>query len=257
MSVQSVTSQALEAADKAAVAIFAFRDGRGRPVAWPVTPYVDGDAVVVTSTLAYIRKAEHVRRDGRVALLAGGVHLKGQAEVRADVSGDEFVSRFLAQELRKYPPARQIVRIPLHRFLFSWYFGRVFMKFTPLEVRELRGHDRCTLITIGEDGFPTITPIAESNLDDDAFALSACASGGSDSLPTGPATVLLHSEPTMSDLRHLLLRGEILSGLFHIRSRVGSLAPPPQRGWGGGLREQLELRRRGRQARSILRTWDT
>ncbi len=256
MSVRSVTSQALEAADKAAVAIFAFHDGRGRPIAWPVTPYVEGENVVVTSTLAYIRKAEHVRRDGRVALLAGGFHLKGQAEVRADVSGDEFVSRFLAQELRKYPPARQLVRIPLHRILLSWYFGRVFMEFTPVQISELPGDDRSTLTTLGEDGFPTVTPIVEPHLDLKSFTPSRCAPGGSICLPDGPATVLLHQEPTMSDLRQLVLRGEILSGMFHVRSRVGSLAPPPQRGWGGGLREQLELRRRGRQARSILRTWD-
>lgn len=63
---------ALEAADAAPVAIFAYRDHSGRPTAWPMTPYRDGDAIVLTSTLAFMRKTEAVRRDGRVALLVGG-----------------------------------------------------------------------------------------------------------------------------------------------------------------------------------------
>lgn len=251
-----MTSQALEAADKAVVGIFAFRDGRGRPMAWPVTPYVDGENVVVTSTLAYIRKADHVRRDGRVALLCGALHMTGQASVRADVSGEEFVARFLDQELRKYPPARQIMRMPLHRILFSWYFGRVLMQFVPLEARKLPGQDRCTLVTLDEGGFPTITPIAEPNADDSAFALSLYPSGGTTSLPGGQATVLLHAEPTMSDLRQLVLRGHIEGGMFHVRSRIGTLGPAPRAGWLRQLRGQLDMHWRGRRSRKIIAGWE-
>ena len=65
------TSRALEAVDETAVAVLAFRDSRGQPMAWPVTPYIDGDTVVVTSTLAYIRKPAHLRRDGSGASLCG------------------------------------------------------------------------------------------------------------------------------------------------------------------------------------------
>jgi len=54
---------ALAAADAVPVAIFAYRDGSERPTAWPMTPYRDGDAITVTSTLAFMRKTEAVRRD--------------------------------------------------------------------------------------------------------------------------------------------------------------------------------------------------
>ena len=92
---------ARQAADAAPVAIFAYRDVRGRPTAWPMTPYRDGEAIVVTSTLAFMRKTEAVRRDGRVALLVGGWLVQGTARVHADATGNEFTRRFLAAELRK------------------------------------------------------------------------------------------------------------------------------------------------------------
>ena len=250
------TSRALEAVDETAVAVLAFRDSRGQPMAWPVTPYIDGDTVVVTSTLAYIRKTEHVRRDGRVALLCGGFHLTGQASVYADTSGDEFVSRFLAQELKKYPPGRQIVGIPGHRFLFSWYFGRVFMEFRPDQVRAVTGTDSCTLITLDENGFPSIAPISEPDPDHSSFESSFGAAGSGDALADGPAAVLFHAEPTMSDLRQLVLRGDIRSGAFHVRSKSGSLAPAQPQGWLGGLQQQLELHRRGRKARKVIQAWE-
>ena len=255
MSTQALIDRSLEAADRSAVAVFAFRDGRGRPMAWPVTPYVDGDRIVVTSTLAYIRKAEHVRRDARVALLAAGVHTTGRATVRADVSGDEFVSRFLSQELRKYPPARALVRVPLHRRLFSWYFGRVLLEFAPLDIVERPGEDRCTLAVLDGGGFPSIVPIAEPASGAAAFAPVGPEPGGCVSLPNGPATLLVHEEPTMADLRQMVLRGEVTGGAFYVRSTIGSLAPPGRRGWLGDLRRQFELRRRARHSRAIVRAW--
>lgn len=254
--IDGTTSGALEAVDKTAVAVLAFRDSRGQPMAWPVTPYIDGGTVVVTSTLAYIRKTEHVRRDGRVALLCGSFHLTGQASVHADTSGDEFVSRFLPQELKKYPPGRQIVGIPGHRLLFSWYFGRVFMEFRPDQVREVPGPDRCTLITLDESGFPNIVPISEPDPDEKTFELSVAAAGATSVPVDGPATVLSHVEPTMSDLRQLVLRGDIRSGAFHVRSKSGTLAPAQPQGWLGGLQQQLELHRRGRKARKVIQAWE-
>ena len=250
-------AEVVEAVDETAVAVFAFRDARGRPMAWPVTPYLDGESIVVTSTLAYIRKAQHVRRDGRIALLAGGFHLTGRADVRADPEGEVFVTKFLEQELRKYPPARQIVRFPLHRAFFSWYFGRVMMAFAPLEVRAVAGDDRCTLITLDESGFPEITPLAVPDAGRTAFVPSLLSPGRFDAPAPGPATVLCHLEPTMSDLRQLVLRGEIRDGAFHTASRTGSLHPPAEQGWLAQLRSQLEMHRRGRRSRRVIQDWDT
>ena len=247
---------ALRAVDDSAVAIFAFRDRHDRPMAWPVTPYRDGNVVAVTSTLAYMKKTLHVRRDGRVALLAGGWLLTGHARVHADVSGDEFVSRFLPQELRKYPPARDIVRVPFHRYLFWWYFGRVCMEFTPDTAREVTGVDRATLITLDANGFPRITPVRETDLRNNRFALQPPGSEALVDLPDGPATVLVHMEPSMSDLRQLVLRGQIQSGVFVVKSRHGSLEPPAPRGWLGEIRRHIEFHRHAREAARVIQGWE-
>ena len=239
---------ALAAADAAPVAIFAYRDASGRPSGWPMTPYRDGATVVLTSTLAFMRKTEAVRRDGRVAILTGGWLVQGTARVHADVSGDEFAARFLDAELRKYPPARDIVAVPLHRWLFDWYFGRVFMTVTPERVSAVAGSDQATLITLGADGVPAIAPIAPPPVDATTVAVDAA---------DGPATILLHAEdPELRDLRQVHLRGTVAGGVFTVASRSGSLAPTPPRGWWAELTQQLELRRLGREGRRRIEAWD-
>ncbi|MBI1817830.1 MAG: hypothetical protein HYR72_22875 [Deltaproteobacteria bacterium] len=248
---------ARRAVDDATVAIFAFRDQRGRPMAWPVTPYRDGDTIAITSTLAYIQKAVHVRRDGRVALLASGVLITGDATVHADISGDEFVTRFLDQELRKYPPARDLVRIPLHRWLFSWYFGRVFMEFTPRNWHDVPGNNHATLITLDADGFPSITPIAAPDPQPEVIEVHALATAALVGAADGPSTVLLHDEPTPTDLRQLILRGDLHHGVFTVRSREGSLMAPPEIGWLGALEQQIDYHQRARRTRALIRGWET
>lgn len=211
-----------QAVDQAAVGVFAFRDERGRPLAWPVTPYRDGNRAVITSTLAYLRKAEHVSRDGRVALLAGGVHLTGRARVREDVSGRRFAARLLAEEERKYPPTRRLTRIPFHRLLYWWYFGRALIGFVPTSVTAESGSDGVTLITLDRDGMPEISPVTIAAPDESEFALPASVDA-----PDGPAAVLFHQEDaSMEDLRYLLLRGGVRGGRFIVRARIGSLDPP-------------------------------
>ena len=239
---------ARQAADAAPVAIFAYRDVRGRPTAWPMTPYRDGEAIVVTSTLAFMRKTEAVRRDSRVALLVGGWLVQGTARVHADATGNEFTRRFLAAELRKYPPARDIVGVPLHRWLFDWYFGRVFMTIAPERVTAVAGSDAATLITLGADGLPRIAPIAPPAPDAERFAVDAA---------DGAATVLLHAEdPELRDLRQLHLYGRVTNGTFTVVTRRGSLAPAPPLGVWDQLRQQLEFRRLGRDGRRRVEAWD-
>lgn len=239
---------AREAAEAAPVAIFAYRDDRGRPTAWPMTPYRDGEALVVTSTLAFMRKSDAVRRDGRVALLVGGWLVQGVARVHADPSGDEFCRRFLAAELRKYPPARDLVAVPLHRWLFDWYFGRVFVTIAAERVTAAPGSDAATLITFDADGRPRIAPIAAPPADATRFAAAG---------PDGPATVLLHAEdPELRDLRQQHLYGAVADGTFTVAARRGSLAPTPPRGFWAQLLQQLELRRLGRDGRRRVEAWD-
>jgi hypothetical protein len=243
--------QALPAIDDATVAIFAFHDQHGHPTAWPMTPYRDGGTAAVTSTLAFMQKTVSIRRDGRVALLAGGWHLTGHARVRADISGDEFAARFLEQELRKYPPTRDLVGIPLHRWLFSWYFGRVIMEFTPESARPVAGSDAATIISNDAAGFPVITPITPPDRTTKSFPVDPPAE-----LADGPATVLMHVEASDTDLRQLHLYGRLRSGTFSVQRRAGSLDAAPTSGWWGTVRQQWEFHRRAREARRMIKRWE-
>jgi hypothetical protein len=242
-----------QAVDEAAVGIFAFRDERGRPLAWPVTPYRDGDRAVITSTLAYLRKAEHVSRDGRVALLAGGVHLTGHAQVREDISGRRFAARLLAQEERKYPPTRRLTHIPFHRLRYWWYFGRALIGFVPETVTAESGSDAVTLVTLDRDGMPRITPITLAVPAESEFPLP----GPIDSAE-GAAAILFHQEDaSMDDLRYLLLRGAVRNGRFTVRSRIGSLDPPaaPIGDRWSRLRDEAATHRRAFEAARAMRHW--
>lgn len=235
---------AVQAAGKAHVAVFAFQGPFDNPMALPVTPYMDGPRIIVTSTLAYIRKAELVRRDGRVAILAAGVHAKGTATVQADVSGDVFVARYLAQELEKYPPARSLVQIPDHRRSLSWYFGRAIISFPPTVVEERPGSDACTLTFIDGEGFLDIVPIREPDTDAPSFVIEALHG----TIPDGPAVVLLHQESSnMSDLRQMTLRGSVRGNVFSVTSKRGSLAESDSATIDYGAREQ--------RARMIMEQW--
>lgn len=248
--------QATRAAAAVAVAIFAYRDATGRPLAWPVMPYVDGDEIIITSTLAFARKAAHVRSDGRVALLAGGIHMTGEATVEVDLRGDRFVANFLDQELEKYPPAADIVGVPFSRLLFWWFFGRVFIRFVPRAIDERPGDDAATLVRVDDLGFPSIAPIMDPPIADSSFRMHALGQDpGIPSQGVEPAAVLLHSEPTLRDLRQLLLRGETCDEWFHRTSRQGSLEPASGGGAIGELLRQIGYQRRALRSRKLLRAW--
>jgi hypothetical protein len=68
------------------VGVFAWVTRSGRPTSCAVTPYLVDGHPVVTSTAALIAKAAAVRRDDRVALLAGGVQVIGSGAVGFDPS---------------------------------------------------------------------------------------------------------------------------------------------------------------------------
>lgn len=235
---------ALAAASAARVAIFAFRIPGDMVSALPVTPYVLGTRIVITSTLAYAKKAEYVRSDPRVALLAQGVHMIGDADVRADSSGKFFVENLLDQELAKYPPARALLKVPFHRRVFAWFFGRavVFVEARAVEARP--GEDRATLITLDEDGYPSIRPLPRASPDMEDIALD-----GFRPQHEQPAQVLFHRESEdMSELRHMTLHGFVRESVFHTQRRAGSLdADRPD--------SELARRLRARRARAVMKEW--
>lgn len=213
----SDTQAMLEAIDRTAVAVFAFYGTRGQLLAVPVTPYSHEGKVLVTATLAYTRKAELVRRNPVVALLADGVHCGGQANVFSDVSGDFFVEHVLEHEMRKYPPAQFLTKMPNYREVLAWYFGRAVISFDAERVERRPGDDSLTLVS-SVDGRPSIMPLAV-----DYAVLDSRVELAAD-VPDGQALVLAHRESAdMNDLRQASVRGEVIDGVFRELSRKGSL----------------------------------
>ncbi|MBL7491869.1 hemerythrin [Frankia sp. AgB1.9] len=131
--------------DRAMVCEYASLTRDGRPVTWPVTPYVGAAGSLDVSTgLTYPDKAERARRDPRVALLcssAGGTALddvqprmpvvlvQGRATVRdADLQAN--TDRYVHESLAK--TGAGFARMPW--FLvkrLGWYFARIWVEVTP------------------------------------------------------------------------------------------------------------------------------
>ena len=238
----SDTEAMLDAVDGAAVAVFAFFGSRGQVIAVPVTPYSHEGKVIVTATLAYTRKAELVRQNPAVALIAGGVHCSAQAEVFSDVSGDFFVTHLLEHEMRKYPPARALTKVPFHRKVFSWYFGRAVISFDAGQVESRSGDDSVTLVS-GVDGSPSIKPL---DLGNDALDATVELSVEE---PDGPALLLAHRESEdMSDLMQMSIRGGVAGGVFRELSRSGSLTA-------AGSDSEWSRRNKASKARKMMNDW--
>ncbi len=235
--------EGLRAIHDAPGGVLAYHGSRGQLVPVAVTPYVLGDDVYVTTTLAYSRKAGLIRQSPKIALLAGGVYLRADAAVYADVKGEFFIRHLLEQEMRKYPPARTLRRIPFHRWVFGWFFGRAIIKLEPIAVEADAGGDAWTLVTEGESGYPSIHPIAEADPEGGDVTIPPEPAGA-----PGPAVVFFHKESEdMSELKSQAFRGEIRDGSLVARARPDG----PQRGSGGGRGRLANARR----ARKAMRDW--
>jgi hypothetical protein len=236
--------ESLRAIYDAPAGVLAYHGSRGQLVPVAVTPYVLGDDVYITATLAYSRKAQLIRQSPKIALLTGGVYLLADAHVYADVKGDFFVEHILEQEMRKYPPARTLRRIPFHRRLFGWFFGRAIIKLEPIAAGADAGDDAWTLVTEGEDGYPSIRPIAEADPEGGGVTIPPELAGA-----PGPAVVFFHEESEdMSKLTSKAFRGEIKGGAFVRRARpAGSQV--------GGASGQRSRTANAKRAREAMKDW--
>ena len=238
---------AVGALDAASVGAVAFVGKDGRPRACPVTPYLYAGQAVVSSTLAFTAKVAAVRRDPRVALLAGGCLVRGRATLDVDLTSKTFDERVRSQELRKYPPARQLLAIPGHRRLLWWYVGRASIAIPLDDSTPAPGSDRVT-VTFLDGDLPRIVPL------DPATDIS------SDVIPVpirheGAACLLVHDEePDMADLRQLTLHGVVRDGTFRAERRTGSL-DPSHPGTLDQLRTLRVLGRAARKNRPVLARW--
>jgi hypothetical protein len=205
-----------------------------------------GEAVV-SSTLAFTAKVAAVRRDPRVALLAGGCLVRGRATLDVDLTSKTFDERLRRQELRKYPPSRQLLAIPGHRRLLWWYVGRASIAIPLRDCAPAPGSDRIT-VTFLDGGLPRIMPL------DPATDVSG------DQIPVpirheGAACLLVHDEePDMANLRQLTLHGVIRDGSFRAERRAGSLGPSHPSTL-DQLRTLRALGRAARKNRPVLARW--
>jgi hypothetical protein len=132
------------------VAEYASLTRDGRPITWPLTPYLGEDTATidVSTGLTYPAKAERARRDPRVAVLFSSriapgmsdpavVLVQGLATVRdADLQAN--TDRYVREQLAKLP--KNFAGIP--RFLLrqtAWYFARIYVQVTPLRITSWPG----------------------------------------------------------------------------------------------------------------------
>jgi hypothetical protein len=117
----------------------------GRPITWPVTPYLadDGSTIDVSTGLTYPSKAERARRDPRVAVLLSSpvgtgivdapvVLVQGLATVRdADLQAntDRYVRAARAKTPQNFTGMPKFALRSL-----DWYFGRIWVAVTPLRI---------------------------------------------------------------------------------------------------------------------------
>ena len=124
---------------------FATLTSTGRPITWPVTPYVNDDrrSIDVSTGLVYPAKAERARRNPNVALLfsdAVGLTLEapptalvfGRAAVR-DSDLQANTDRYVKRTFNKLPAAiRQAPWFVMRAQ--TWYWARIWIEVTPLRI---------------------------------------------------------------------------------------------------------------------------
>src|SRR5204863_5395230 len=150
-------------------------DGRGQPIAWPVTPYpheeADGTCIDVTTGLGYPKKARDAQRNPKVALLFSEPHgsgldeppmvlVQGLARVdEEDLAGNR--ERYRREGKAKLPKASE--KLPpqsLDRFM-RWYVDRIYVHVRPQRVLVWRNGDiEATPETILDELPPAEAPVA-------------------------------------------------------------------------------------------------
>jgi hypothetical protein len=118
-------------------------DGRGQPIAWPVTPYPheDGTCLDVTTGLGYPKKAHDAERNPRVALLfseplGSGLEQPPMVLVQgiARVDGDDLAAnreRYRREGKAKLPKAAEKMPPPSFDRLLRWYVDRLYVHVRP------------------------------------------------------------------------------------------------------------------------------
>ena len=112
----------------------------GRPMTYPLIPMWDGEHVVMTSSVLFSRKLEHIKADGRVALsLSDPVALGGRSDratiqgIAHVIDGDPHVDweRVLPLWSKKEPVILDFLKA---RVAFPLFFERAVIEVEPRRV---------------------------------------------------------------------------------------------------------------------------
>lgn len=126
-----------ELIDKALVTELTVVRGDGRPITYPLIPLWDGQKVLMTSSILFSRKLEHIKDNPRVSLsisdpvalggLTGRATLQGEARV-VDEDPHTDWERVLPLWSAKEPSVLEFLKA---RVAFPLYFERAVIEFEP------------------------------------------------------------------------------------------------------------------------------
>ncbi|MEV6766007.1 pyridoxamine 5'-phosphate oxidase family protein [Streptomyces sp. NPDC051105] len=118
----------------------------GTPLAWPTAVWRRPDGTLLLSTsLAFARKALNIRRDGRVALLfsdptgsgleeAPQIFVGGHAECPDEImTGPQGAEDYWRMLFERQPHSRSYLAAPM-RLVMDWYYLRLLITVTPRQV---------------------------------------------------------------------------------------------------------------------------
>lgn len=111
--------------------------GDGRPITYPLIPMWDGDKVIMTSSILFSRKLEHLKSNPRVSLAFSDPIALGGRRERATIQGDARVidgdphtdwERYLPLWSAKEPVILQFLKA---RVAFPLFFERSVIEVAP------------------------------------------------------------------------------------------------------------------------------
>ncbi len=171
-----------------------------KPATYPLTPFFDetSGTVVVTSPVAFSKKANAIRRNPRIALLlhddSGEYLVTGEARVNDDIGTNAPYVRELND--REPPTPKRLANeekydfadTRLGKLIVGWLADRIVIEVTPrwmgliagsadtpnipawheveMDRAEAKRYERATLTVVDEDGYPRIIPVTSVDIDD-------------------------------------------------------------------------------------------
>lgn len=246
-------------AELAAVAAAAYVGSDGVPAVEAVTPLLVGGDPAFTLPYARLDLLREISASPQLALVFSDSRLAyvgwrplavtGRTEITADPEGHLFREELLHQELRKFPPDRQLIGSMLLQRENWWYLPRFIVRLIeaedPRPVARRAGPDHGVL-AYEEGGLLTAETVRVE--DWNAERIPVRTSLGQTSLPPEavPAGLFFHdfAVPDMDPRTSFLARGRIINGRLVVSERSGSPTLGKRPGLLARWRAQRDLQRR-------------